>query len=355
MKSQNRFSPQQIFTTSTLEEESYLSNKEKIKKGSIIGDYLKVLPTRNSRAIHESNNDCNNNSESQTSPNDRLLTIPDTKSEASSDYGYASRKAIDENDNDQFSIMTPDDRYESNYSSNISDRNNLSDESNSLEGKESSEFDCFSGIEDYSGSAESWCNFRIYNLIFIGDMSVGKSALIYKLVKNKFLNNLCSTVGVDFHMKTLSVDGNPINVQLWDTGGQERYERAFNLFYPSFTQLFCHRFRSITVSYFRKADGVLIMYDVTNQRSFINVRSWMAHLSVSQYAQRGSVTLGLFRQTVPRWIKSLSPQEYTEEIPAVLVGNKTDLRTESGSAVSKENGDKLAKVRTFATVRHANG
>lgn len=63
------------------------------------------------------------------------------------------------------------------------------------------------------------------DLIFIGDMSVGKSALIYKLVKNKFLNNLCSTVGVDFHIKTLSVDGKPISVQLWDTGGQERYAR----------------------------------------------------------------------------------------------------------------------------------
>lgn len=153
-------------------EEKYRSNQEKTKKGSIIGDYLKVLPTHRNRSesISEQENDCNNNQNGGV-----LLTIPDCKSEASSDCGYASRKNGDDNGRyfnselgllmmqifklDQSSIMTRDDReYESNYSSNISDgNNNSSDDSHSL-GQEKAQIDWFAGIEDLSGPGESWFN-----------------------------------------------------------------------------------------------------------------------------------------------------------------------------------------------------
>lgn len=74
------------------------------------------------------------------------------------------------------------------------------------------------GIKEITGPGES-----LYNLIFIGDMAVGKTALIYRLAQNQFLVNLCSTVGVDFHVKSYCVDNSKkITVQLWDTGGQER-------------------------------------------------------------------------------------------------------------------------------------
>lgn len=78
--------------------------------------------------------------------------------------------------------------------------------------------DWIPGIKEVEGPGEA-----LYNLIFIGDMAVGKTALIYRLAMNQFLVNLCSTVGVDFHVKTLCVDNQKtITVQLWDTGGQER-------------------------------------------------------------------------------------------------------------------------------------
>lgn len=67
--------------------------------------------------------------------------------------------------------------------------------------------------------------------------------------------------GVDFQMKTLMVDNKHIALQLWDTAGQER-------------------FRSIAKSYFRKADGVLLLYDVTCETSFLDVRDWVEAIEV---------------------------------------------------------------------------
>lgn len=69
-------------------------------------------------------------------------------------------------------------------------------------------------------------------------------------------------IGVDFQMKTLEVDGIIVTLQLWDTAGQERY-------------------RSIAKSYFRKVDGVLLLYDVTSESSFLNVRDWMDAIEVN--------------------------------------------------------------------------
>lgn len=67
--------------------------------------------------------------------------------------------------------------------------------------------------------------------------------------------------GVDFRVKSVTVEGRPVALQLWDTAGQER-------------------FRSITKQYFRKADGVIIVYDVTSEESFKNVRAWVSALQV---------------------------------------------------------------------------
>ena len=72
------------------------------------------------------------------------------------------------------------------------------------------------------------------------------------------------SVGVDFQTKTLEVDGRVIALQLWDTAGQER-------------------FRSIAKSYFRRADGVLLLYDCTYERSFINLREWITAIEVTNF------------------------------------------------------------------------
>ncbi|XP_028658264.1 ras and EF-hand domain-containing protein [Erpetoichthys calabaricus] len=140
---------------------------------------------------------------------------------------------------------------------------------------------------------------KAYKIVLAGDAAVGKSSFLLRLCKNEFRGNTSATLGVDFQMKTLIVDGEPTMLQLWDTAGQER-------------------FRSIAKSYFRRADGVLLLYDVTCEKSFINVREWVDMIE--------DVSLG--------------------EIPIMLVGNKADLRkqaTEEGlKCISTNFGEKLA-------------
>ncbi|XP_017324403.1 ras and EF-hand domain-containing protein [Ictalurus punctatus] len=146
---------------------------------------------------------------------------------------------------------------------------------------------------------------KAYKIVLAGDAAVGKSSFLLRLCKNEFKGITSTTLGVDFQMKTLVVDGVPTVLQLWDTAGQER-------------------FKSIAKSYFRRADGVLLLYDVTCEKSFLNVREWVDTIEdVSQ-----------------------------EKIPIMLVGNKTDLRQQAlqdgVSCISTSCGEKLA--RTYSSL-----
>ncbi|XP_011769338.1 ras and EF-hand domain-containing protein isoform X2 [Macaca nemestrina] len=105
-------------------------------------------------------------------------------------------------------------------------------------------------------NAKSFSSQKAYKIVLAGDAAVGKSSFLMRLCKNEFRENISATLGVDFQMKTLIVDGERTVLQLWDTAGQER-------------------FRSIAKSYFRKADGVLLLYDVTCEKSFLNIREWV--------------------------------------------------------------------------------
>ncbi|KXJ16039.1 Ras and EF-hand domain-containing protein-like [Exaiptasia diaphana] len=106
-------------------------------------------------------------------------------------------------------------------------------------------------------------------------------------------------VGVDFQIKTMVVDDRCIAIQLWDTAGQER-------------------FRSITKQYFRKADGILIFYDVTAESSYINLKSWMTSVEV---------------------------EEAEEKAALMVIGNKLDLSEDSSTrVVSRLEAESLAKV-----------
>ncbi|CAH6790482.1 Rasef [Phodopus roborovskii] len=140
---------------------------------------------------------------------------------------------------------------------------------------------------------------KAYKIVLAGDAAVGKSSFLMRLCKNEFQGNTSATLGVDFHMKTLIVDGERTVLQLWDTAGQER-------------------FRSIAKSYFRKADGVLLLYDVTCEKSFLNVREWVD--MVEDGAHR--------------------------TVPIMLVGNKADLHdtanAEKQKCISAYLGEKLA-------------
>lgn len=116
-----------------------------------------------------------------------------------------------------------------------------------------------------------------------------------------FFCPLCFS-GVDFQMKSLIVDGEPVLLQLWDTAGQERYVSEGGLWawflhsklhFISRVDKACKRaaissapfrFRSIAKSYFRRADGVLLLYDVTCEKSFLNVREWVDMIEVMQHS-----------------------------------------------------------------------
>ncbi|KAL0622569.1 Ras-related protein Rab-44 [Plecturocebus cupreus] len=96
----------------------------------------------------------------------------------------------------------------------------------------------------------------LFHVIFLGDSNVGKTSFLHLLHQNSFATGLTATVGVDFRVKTLLVDNKCFVLQLWDTAGQERYH-------------------SMTQQLLRKADGVVLMYDVTSQESFAHVRYWL--------------------------------------------------------------------------------
>ena len=98
------------------------------------------------------------------------------------------------------------------------------------------------------------------------------------------MNNLSSTLGVDFQVKMLRVDERNIALQLWDTAGEKKIkvysEKRCKVLYIFLGQ---ERFRSVTRSYFRRADGVMLLYDVTNERSFLSVRQWIDAVDVSNF------------------------------------------------------------------------
>ncbi|XP_067855269.1 EF-hand calcium-binding domain-containing protein 4B isoform X3 [Heptranchias perlo] len=135
---------------------------------------------------------------------------------------------------------------------------------------------------------------RLFKIIFVGNSSVGKSCVLRRFCGDSFHPGISATVGIDYHVKTINVDNSLLALQLWDTAGQER-------------------FRSITMQFFRKADGVVLIYDITAAVSFRAVRQWL------ESVQDGAGA----------------------EVVILLLANKTDL--ESERQVSSEEGQRLAK------------
>lgn len=97
---------------------------------------------------------------------------------------------------------------------------------------------------------------HLFKLLIIGDSGVGKSSILLRFADNLFSGSYITTIGVDFKIRTINVDGEKIKLQIWDTAGQER-------------------FRTITSTYYRGTHGVIVVYDVTNSESFVNVKRWL--------------------------------------------------------------------------------
>lgn len=128
----------------------------------------------------------------------------------------------------------------------------------------------------------------------IGDSGVGKTCLLLRYANDSFSPTFITTIGIDFKIKNIEIDDKRIKLQIWDTAGQER-------------------FRTITTSYFRGAQGIVLVYDVTDRRSFESIRNW-----ISQIQQHADV-----------------------HVNKILVGNKCDMLDEK--VVSTEEGKRLAE------------
>ncbi|KAE8897315.1 hypothetical protein PF002_g25256 [Phytophthora fragariae] len=102
---------------------------------------------------------------------------------------------------------------------------------------------------------------HLFKLLLIGDAGVGKSSMLLRFTDDTFDDNLQSTIGVDFKVKMMQVDGKKIKMTIWDTAGQER-------------------FRTLTSSYYRGAQGIVLVYDVARRDTFENLDLWLQEVEV---------------------------------------------------------------------------
>ena len=139
----------------------------------------------------------------------------------------------------------------------------------------------------------------IFKVVLIGDTSVGKTNILSKYLTNDFDPDSKATVGVEFGTKNFKIEDNIVKVQIWDTAGQERY-------------------RSITNAYYKGAKGSLLVYDITNPKTFESIDRWLSDLKVNG----------------------------DENISVVLLGNKSDL--ELDRKVSTQQGKEKAEFYKLA-------
>ena len=130
-------------------------------------------------------------------------------------------------------------------------------------------------------------------ILLCGDSSVGKTTLLLRYVDDKFTETHMTTIGVENKDKLINIKGKEINLQIWDTSGQER-------------------FQSITKNFFRNADGIIFVFDITKEDSFEHIKNWLTN-----------------------------SEDCKKDFKKILVGNKLDLEEER--EVNKERMEKFAE------------
>ena len=147
-----------------------------------------------------------------------------------------------------------------------------------------------------------------FKILTIGESGVGKTCLLLRYTDNKFVKNHLTTIGIDFKAKILHIAGKSIKLKILDTAGQER-------------------FRNITQQYYKGADGIILVYDVTDRSSFDKVSEWM--VQIKNYTK-------------------------TDNIGIILLGNKVDVEPRD---VKQEEGQELAKkynIKYYETSAFSN-
>ena len=133
----------------------------------------------------------------------------------------------------------------------------------------------------------------LFKLLIIGEATVGKTCLLLRYADDSFTQNHITTIGIDFKTKFITINNSVIKLQIWDTGG-------------------CERFRSITKSFYKDANGIILTYDISNSDSLKNIQNWM----------------------------KLIEQNAEDGVCKILVGNKCDLENR---VIQKEEGEKIAQ------------
>ena len=135
-----------------------------------------------------------------------------------------------------------------------------------------------------------------FKILTIGESGVGKTCVLRRFVENKFLKNHLATIGIDFKTKTLNINNQEVKLKIWDTAGQER-------------------FRNITTQYYKGADGIVLVYDVTDESSYDKIRDWMDQiLSNTTQDEIGLVLLGNKCDVEPRTVTEEMGKQMAEEL-----------------------------------------
>ena len=136
----------------------------------------------------------------------------------------------------------------------------------------------------------------VYKVLLLGDSTVGKTCFLLRYCDKTFQEAHLSTIGLDYRLKSMTLQsGKNIKLQIWDTAGQDR-------------------FRAITKNYYKGANGIILIYDVTNRQSYENVKNWITQIR----------------------------EEANPNVVIYLAGNKIDV-SEEEKVVKTEEGKKIAE------------